>query len=140
MEEESYLFFCPSHTKEIKDVTYRVKASKAELDESQFFGGEISTVEARRKISWNANVKAMSGSSYIQYDGFIYHISRFLSLQAGKAYCHSSSRQERWRSHAFMTSLVKYMSRVSNSTLVSLLDTTMTTFSEKLNVSQKSLG
>ncbi|XP_066928659.1 uncharacterized protein [Clytia hemisphaerica] len=97
-EEESYLFCCPSHGQEMKDVTYRVKASKEELDGAQFFQKEITTVEARRKICGSADVKRMSGSSYVKYDGFIYHIARFLSLQAGKAYCPSASRQERWRS------------------------------------------
>ena len=97
-EEKEYIFTCPGHKKEVENVTYRFKVLQNDLAEVKVLEDEISMAQARRKVSGMANAKSLTGPSYVEHEGVVYHISRFLSLQCGKAYCPSASRSERWKS------------------------------------------
>lgn len=90
-EESRYLFSCSRHKEEIENLTYRVEVPKAEM-ESSILDEKSTLRHARKELSGRQSTKV--NPTFVEYQGNVYHISRFLSLQVGKVYCPTSSRKE----------------------------------------------
>ena len=64
-------------------------------------GNEVSLQRARKEVAGEYHKRMPRYSwnpQYVNYNGQIYHLARFLSIQEGKMYCPSASRGERWKS------------------------------------------
>ena len=91
-EQEDFIFNCPMHTSLAYRAKYAIQKSDMEREVRPI--SEITASLAHHR----KNEIPADRPNYVEYDGNVYHIARFLSLQCMKTYTPMSSRKERWKS------------------------------------------
>lgn len=96
-EKESYTYYCKDHPTTYYSSENKVVTSKCDKN---MLETDSPTISKRGRVLSDNNNSGQdfrtTNPSYIEYNGTYYHISEFLSLQQGKVYMPSTSRNARW--------------------------------------------
>lgn len=87
-ERERYKFVSPSHD---SDDLFTDKVTATAED-----GGVLERDNFPKPPSEEIHNRLLSKENYVEYDGQVFHIAKFLSLQEGKVYKPNSGRIARW--------------------------------------------
>ncbi|KAL9977288.1 hypothetical protein ACROYT_G014677 [Oculina patagonica] len=87
-ERERYKFVCPNHD---SDDLFTDKVTVTAED-----GGVLERDNIANPPFEETHNRLLSNENYVEYDGQVFHIAHFLSLQEGKVYKPNSGRIARW--------------------------------------------
>ena len=103
-EREDYTLFCPKH-KDIKEhFCNKVTALSTDTNSLSDENITLQPMPKRLRLNRNRNVDQKidysSRPNYVEYEGQVYHMAEFLSLQEGKVYRPATSRLVHWMESA----------------------------------------
>ena len=98
-ERNRYSFICPNHDCNPDDLFSAEKPKATREDKSVLCGsGDSFAQTSEQHKERQKQHRETNKEQYVEYNGEVYHISNFLSLQIGNAYVPSSGRLSRWLS------------------------------------------